>query len=415
MKSTGHRFSIMMLNPAGHGAALATVLMVLMVLTAILLLLTSSAEAAKDGMPKTLDDAVDQEPKALDLKDLRRFVDETNRELQGYAPQLSLEGLLQGLKEQGIGYDFRELLTGLVRYLWHDVLVNSGFLGKIIVLAVICSLLQSLQSGFASEDVGRLAYFVCYLALAYLALQGFATAFSGARLIVSRLTSFMLAMVPILAVLLATVGAVTTAGLFHPLMIASINLVTVVINYGVVPAVFFAGILDVVSSFSDTVKVGSFVSLVRQASVFILGFFFTVFLGVMSLQGAAGTVADGVALRTAKYMVNMIPVVGKMFSDAAELMFTGTLLLKNTLGILGALIVLLITLFPLIKILSVVLVYRLAAALIQPIGGGKIVACLHSLANSLMLMFVATATVGLMFFISIAIVVTLGNASVMMR
>lgn len=55
----------------------------------------------------------------------------------------------------------------------------------------------------------------------------------------------------------------------------------------------------------------------------------TVLLGVISLQGTASAVADGVAIRTAKFVTgNFIPVVGRMFTDAADTVLTASLLLK---------------------------------------------------------------------------------------
>ena len=78
----------------------------------------------------------------------------------------------------------------------------------------------------------------------------------------------------------------------------------------------------------------------------------TILLGVISVQGAATAVADGVAIKTAKFVTgNFIPVVGRMFTDAADTVITASLLLKNTVGIAGAAIVLFIAVFPAIKIL----------------------------------------------------------------
>ena len=45
----------------------------------------------------------------------------------------------------------------------------------------------------------------------------------------------------------------------------------------------------------------------------------TIFVGILTVQGVAGTVADAVGLRTAKYMTSaFVPVVGKVLSDAVE-------------------------------------------------------------------------------------------------
>jgi stage III sporulation protein AE len=70
---------------------------------------------------------------------------------------------------------------------------------------------------------------------------------------------------------------------------------------------------------------------------------------------------------------------------------------------------------PLLKIITLAFIYKLAGALIQPIGSGQMVDCLNSLGNNLLLIFATVATVGLLFFFTITIVVGVGNISVMLR
>ena len=51
-----------------------------------------------------------------------------------------------------------------------------------------------------------------------------------------------------------------------------------------------------------------------------MGGLLTIFLGIISIQGATAAVTDGVTIRTAKYLTgNFVPVVGRMFSDAADM------------------------------------------------------------------------------------------------
>lgn len=126
--------------------------------------------------------------------------------------------------------------------------------------------------------------------------------------------------------------------------------------------------------------------------------------------------ADGVTIRTAKYITgNFIPVVGRMFSDAADTVVGASLLVKNAVGMVGVLILLLIVAFPALKILSLALVYSFSAAVMQPLGNSPIIECLSIISKTLIYIFAAMATVGLMFFLAITIIVASGNISVMIR
>jgi stage III sporulation protein AE len=171
-----------------------------------------------------------------------------------------------------------------------------------------------------------------------------------------------------------------------------------------------------VSKISSRYQVTQLAGFLKSTAVWIMGVFFTIFLGVVSVQGAAGAVADGVSMKTAKYVSsNFVPVVGKLFSDAADTVVGASLIVKNALGITGAGVLLLLAAFPAIKILSLAIVYNVGAAIMQPLGDSPIIGCLSTIGKSLILVFAALATVGFMFFLAVTVIIAAGNLSVMVR
>lgn len=359
---------------------------------------------------------IQEQLQTLDTSELQAILDQVNREMEGYLPEMKLGDIIGSVTDGGPTLDLSGLLRGMLRYLFREVVANWALLGQLIILAVICAVLQNLQSAFDSEATGKVAYTVCYLVLVILAITSFAVAIGSARGIIDRLVSFMLALLPTLLALLAGMGGITSAGIFHPLMIAATHLVSTVIVNVVFPLLFLAAILEIISGINENFKVTGLAALFRQGSLTLLGLGFSLFLGVMAVKGAAGAVADGVTLRTGKFLANtFIPVVGKMFSDAAELVIGSSLLIKNAIGAAGAAAIFFIVIFPLLKIVSIVLIYRLAASLIQPVGGTPIVNCLNSIANSLTLVCVSVAVAALMFFVAVTVIIGAGNMTVMMR
>jgi stage III sporulation protein AE len=139
----------------------------------------------------------------------------------------------------------------------------------------------------------------------------------------------------------------------------------------------------------------------------VLGITLTLFIGVMAVQRAAGGVADSVTLRTAKYVAStFIPLVGKIFADTVEMVYASSFALRSILGVAGSVVIFVTVGFPLAKIVALILVYRLASALAQPVGGTPLAACLRSIAGSLVMAAVAVTAVALMFVISLAIMAT---------
>jgi stage III sporulation protein AE len=104
-----------------------------------------------------------------------------------------------------------------------------------------------------------------------------------------------------------------------------------------------------------------------------------------------------------------------MVSDTVEVAAGYVVMLKQALGIFGVVVVFGIIIFPLLKIAAIALIYRITAAIVEPMGDNKTAAVLETMSTHLFLMLASIAAVGLMFFIMIAIVAGMSNAMSMLR
>jgi len=351
------------------------------------------------------EDLIQRQLADVEVLELERVFSEMSRDLGEYVP----EGLGQVVRDVIRGRPLvnpKALLEGLGRYFFGEVKHNLNLLGKLVILAVVCTLLSTVQSAFESEAVASLAHAISFMAIALLALGSLTQAVSVVRGAVNELTSLMLALLPTLAVLVAGMGAPVSAGLLHPALIFVVNTVGVIVADYVLPVLYVAAILDIAGYFSGSFKVSGVVGLLRQAAVVVMGLSFSAFLGFVMVNKVAGEVTDSMVLRSTKFLsTSFIPVVGKMFSDAVEVVFSSSQLLRNAVGLAGALGVFFVVALPLLKVLSFIAIYRLAAAAVQPIGAERVASCLQSIAASLTIFWVALAVVSLMCFIGLTFMI----------
>jgi stage III sporulation protein AE len=121
-------------------------------------------------------------------------------------------------------------------------------------------------------------------------------------------------------------------------------------------------------------------------------------------------------LRTGKFVTDtFFPVIGGYLSDALETAAGYVVLLKQAVGILGLLTIFGIFVFPILKIGVIALIYKVSAALVEPLGDKRISQVLEIMGNHLFLALASVAAVGLMFFILVAILVSTGNSVILLR
>ncbi|MCM3762745.1 stage III sporulation protein AE [Alkalihalobacillus oceani] len=358
---------------------------------------------------------VEQQLEQLQLDEVRSYWEKISNEYGGFLPEGQKGSFLEFVRGEKT-FSPKEWGIGAVKFLLHELLVSGKLLGSLILLTVFCMILQSLQNAFEQHTISKVAYAVTYLVLMIIALNSFHVAISYASDAISSMIHFMIALLPLLLAIMASVGSITSAALFHPLIIFFVNTSGLLIQHLVLPLLFLSTILSIVSTLTDHYKVTKLATFLRNLAVGILGVFLTVFLGVISVQGASTAVTDGITVRTAKFLAgNLVPVVGRMFTDAADTVLSASLLLKNTIGVAGLAILLLLCAFPAMKVLSLALIFSISSAVLQPLGGGPIIDCLSIIGKSMMFVFGAMAVVCLMFFLAVTIMIAAGNVSLMIR
>ena len=352
----------------------------------------------------------------LDISEIEKFVEDINRESEGLVPEVNIKELVLGLFKGNTIENFKALGDGIVKYFFKEVISNFSILGQLLILSIFCAILQNLHNAFEEDAIGRLAYGICYILLIIMSVKSFNDAMKIGIHAIDTMVGFMQALMPTLLALLAAVGGISSSAVFQPLMFSSIALITTLIKVFVMPLILFSAVLSILNNLSESVNISRLASLLKQVAVGALGLALTAFTGIITVQGIASSSIDGATIRTAKFAVdNFIPIVGGFLSDAFDAVISCSMILKNGIGIAGFLILLLICSFPLIKMFSIVLIYKVTSALIQPILDNQIVQCLNDMSNAMLVLLTCVIAVAVMFFMALTVIMGVGNMAVMVR
>ncbi len=352
---------------------------------------------------------------SLGIDALDHEIENINRDLMLDLSPLTLD-MVRRIAAEGIAFAPEMWVRSLEQIFFREITSQMHLLGKLLFLAVLCVLMQQLQTSFRSSQIAALSYSVCFIFLLIIGMKAFTSAVMLAEQTIDAMIGFMEALLPLMLFLLTAVGAITSAALFTPLMLFAVNMLGVLMKTVILPMFLLTAVLDSLNYFSRTYRLGQLASLIRQGGMILFGFGMMLFTGLLTVQGVSGGIADGLGLRTAKFAVgNFVPIVGKMFADSVDVIFGASLILKNAIGIFGMVTVATVCLVPLIKLLVLAFLMKAGGALIQPMGEERLASCLAQLGTHILLLFAVTLSVALIFFLTITIIVGVGSMSVMMR
>ena len=302
---------------------------------------------------------------------------------------------------------FKNVIKKLV---FKEVIATTKLMILVIVIGTICALIKNLQSAFNNESLSNIAYFAGYALLIIVLSKSFLLALDLVKTTITDITNFMAALIPVLFMLLLSVGGITEAATMDPIVLGAVNIAPRIYIDFIIPLILMVFVLQFVNNISKDYKISKLAKLIKQVVLISQGVLMTIFIGILSIRGITATTLDAVTAKTAKFAVdNFIPIVGKALSDAIATVAGYSLILKNALSTIGFIVLLLIILVPIIKIFLMAMLYKLTGALLEPISDDRIVNCITSAGDSLILIMSCVISLSVMFFVMIAIMASAGK------
>lgn len=392
-----------------HSVLINSVLLILLTVLLPTDYVVQAEESNEESTPE--DDLLDD----ISLSEIETYWEKIINDYDGYIPELDKSTLYEMIKEKKT-LSLKNVLYGILDYLFQELLANGKLLGMLLMLTLFSTILQTMHAAFERGSISKIAYFVVYIVLLFLALNSFYDAASYATETIMMMNHFMLALIPLVLGLMSSFGNMIAVSFFQPIIIFFVNISGTLVIKVILPILFLAALLLIVSTLNEQYKATHLANLLKSIGLGILGVFITVFLSVMSVQGATSAVQDGVAMKTTKFITgNFIPVVGRTFTDATDTILSASLLLKNAVGIVGLIIIIFLALFPAIKIFVIGVIYRIGATILQPIGDGPIVECLIIISKYIFYILACLLLMTFMFFMAIVIIVAASNLTLLLR
>ncbi len=346
--------------------------------------------------------------KDFETDTLLRTIDE---QLQNDFPSFSIQDFFAQVLQGEVSFSVTEIMQQLADFFWSSTTSQFHLLGQLILLAILFALLRQLETSFSNGNVQKISGMVVQAVAVLLILQSGQQVLAYGTQAVNRMTAVMHVLLPVQLVLMAGLGNVKTAGLLQPSLAFVVQAAAFFFRTVLLPLITMEFLLKLVNSFSDTYRLTNLAAFLRKVILTSVAFFIMLFLALLSLQGISGQAIDHLALRTAKYITGTaVPVVGGMLSNLMDTFIGGGIVIRNAVGVVGLLAVLLTTILPALNILILYFLYLFAAALLQPLGDSHMITLLQEAAGSFMLVFAVVALTGVLFFFMILIVLAASGA-----
>lgn len=296
---------------------------------------------------------------------------------------------------------FNQLIADQFTY---AVRTGKDQLVHMLMIALIAAVFSNFSKVFQSRQLSEISFYALYLLMIALALNTFSAVTKWVESGIETLTSFMGVFCPLYFAAVAVAKGSMTAVAFYQLVLFLIYLVELLISSILLPAIHIYMLVRVLNDLSLEGYLTKFAELIELCVSWSLKTLLACVVGINVIQGMISPAIDSVKRSILTRGAEAIPGVGDALGGMAEVAVGTAVLVKNGIGMTGALICVSLCLVPLIQVVCVALLYKLAAAVIQPMSDPRITGCVETVGEGVRLLMRVVFTTGVLFLLTVAVV-----------
>lgn len=340
----------------------------------------------------------------LGLEKIQQFL---NR--QQTAGELSFTDLMKELLEG----DWKQALSRLLEAARYGLLTENSrsvrFLAQAAALGVLGAVFSQAAAVFPSSRVAETGFFITYLLVFICLTAGFFTSMDTASNVADSIFDFMRVLLPSFFLAVAFAGGSISAAAMYSSVLAGVGAADFLCGTVLLPMVKVYVLLVLAGNLSRepfiTRLTGGVESGIRWALKTVTG----IFLGLQMIQTMILPFADSVKRAGIQKAVSVIPGVGAGAEAILQVSVGSGVLVKNTIGGGAVAAMVILAAAPVVKLMIFMILYRAAAALMEPVCDKRLTACAEGMGKAHQLLLgIVTAQV-LFFAVTIGIVCSATN------
>ena len=343
----------------------------------------------------------DRQEKILDSMELEQ-VQEAVNELLGeetFHVKGSIQKALAGEAPFSIG-QFWEIGK---KFLYQQFLPDKKILVQVILLVLIASLFSNFTGVFEKGETGEIIFYMVYLFLLTILMKSFGQMSHTISSSLEDFVLFMKALMPSYFLAVTAAGGVASAMIFYNMVLAVIYVIQIVLLKLVIPGIHLFVLFQLVNYLHKEDILSKMAEFFKMILEWTLHTCVAVLVGMQIIQNMISPAVDSLKREVIGKTAAAIPAVGNAIDGVTEVALGTAVLIRNCIGVVGILVLLLLGLPPIIRLGITTLTYKLLAAVVQPVADKRMTGCLSTMGEGCRLLLRVLLTVELLSLITIAI------------
>lgn len=343
----------------------------------------------------------DRQEQILDSMELEKMQEAVNELLgeETFHVKESIQKALSGEEP----FSIEHFLETGKEFLYQQLLPDKKILVQVILLVLAASLFSNFTGMFGKGDTGEISFYMVYLFLLAILMKSFGQMSYTISSSLEDFVLFMKALMPSYFLAVTAAGGVASAMIFYNMVLAAIYVIQVVLLKLVMPGIHLFVLFQLVNYLHKEDILSKMAEFFKMILEWTLHTCVAVLVGMQVIQNMISPAVDSLKREVIGKTAAAIPAVGNAIDGVTEVALGTAVLIRNCIGVVGILVLLLLGLPPIIRLGVTTLIYKLLAAVVQPVADKRMTGCLSTMGEGCRLLLRVLLTVELLLLITIAI------------
>ncbi len=318
--------------------------------------------------------------------------------------EMSFEELIAQISINGLEALNRENITQMFfDTLFYELSIARPIFLKMLCFSVLFSVIQHLLAS-KKTYVSNIGFLLIYSTLMVLLMQSFFLVRDIAIEGMNGILTFLHALIPTYTMTMVFTGNGVSGAVAYELAFFFVYLIEFLMKNFLSPLIHIFVLVLFLNHLFEEDKLSKLAEFMEKIIAIILKVAFGAVIGLGVVQSLLTPMKDHLANNVMLSGMSSIPGIGGALGSAGEILLSCGMLIKNSVGILGLIILVIVAVIPVLKIGCFWVMYHLLSIILQPVTDRRIVECVSGVARGCDLYLKIILYSMLLFFVLISMV-----------
>lgn len=331
----------------------------------------------------------------------------------GGSNSLSFEDLVRSLMSGDVAVsdeNTEEWKQAFYRIFLAELDSNRIIMVKLVLLAIVTAMFTNLSGSMTKGLVSENGFYITYLVMTALLLSSYTLIYQLAWETVEDILGIMQTLIPTYMVAVGMSSGVTSSVVLQDGMVMGITMVSFAVEKVVFPIIQLFVVLGLINNLMEKDHFSKLGELLQTLVNWLLKSVLAFVVGINAIKSMLAPATDSVTTTALQRGLTVIPG-GQAVNAVSGVIIGSGVLIKNAIGVGGILVLALAVSVPVIKMTVFILLYKIMAAMLQPIADVRMIRGINSISQGGQLLISSVLSVIVLFMVSIAIIAVSTNVN----